>query len=359
MTKARHRPIQVVVVDDSPVARELQVQLLQSANDIQVVGVGSNGEDAIKLARRLRPDVIALDVVMPKMDGLEATRRIMREVPTRIVIVTGNLMRSGEELTFQALRAGALTVIHKPGLADPETCDRLIHTIRLMADVPVVHHWGRAESGGEPRPAEIPSTEARRQVGVQMVGIASSTGGPAALSAILRQLPPDFPAPLLIVQHITQGFITGLAEWLDGETPLHVGLVGHGDRPLPGSAVLAPDDYHIRVNPHGIVELTKEPTYRGLRPSANYLFHSLAESYGPSAVGVVLTGMGDDGADGLAALRTAGGLTIAQDEKSSVVYGMPHEAVIRGAVSRVLPLEQIGVTLVRLARDQTREKTDG
>jgi two-component system chemotaxis response regulator CheB len=360
MLKIKHGLIRVVVVEDSPVARDLLVALLQNAGNIQVVGIGSNGEEAVRLTRRLRPDLVTMDVRMPGMDGLEATRRIMRDAPTPIVIVTASPMRSDMDLTFEALRAGALTVVRKPGLADPETCDRLIQTVRLMADVPVVHHWGRDERQplGAPPQEELfaPALpmSADDQQRMQLIGIAASTGGPSALAAVLGPLPADFPLPILVVQHVTPGFTTGLAEWLDGETPLHVRLAGHGDTPQPGTVSLAPDDYHIQLNARGMIELCKEQPYRGLRPSANYMFHSMARFYGPRALGIVLTGMGDDGAEGLEALHQAGGLTLAQNEQSCVVYGMPREAVIRNAVDRVLSPEQITLTLNRLAQQQKK-----
>jgi two-component system chemotaxis response regulator CheB len=183
-----------------------------------------------------------------------------------------------------------------------------------------------------------------------VIGIASSTGGPATLSKILGRLPADFGVPILVVQHVTNGFVAGLAEWLDGVTPLRVSLASHGETPRAGSVLMAPDDYHTRVNAHGIVELYKGIPYKGLRPSANDLFHSLARAYGPQAAGVVLTGMGDDGAEGLLALHRAGGLTLAQDEQSCVVYGMPREAIARDAVDEVLPLDQIAPTLERVTQ---------
>lgn len=356
MLSARSEPIRVVVIDDTPMVRELLVHIMQQAEGIQVVGVGSDGLDAIRLAKRLTPDVVTMDVVMPRMDGLEATRHIMRETPTRIVIVTAGLMRSGEDLTFLALSAGALTVIARPGAADPVGCEKVIETVRLMAGVPVVHHFDRKRrKAAEPLPSLPPHPPLDKGDGgahVQMIGIAASTGGPGTLAQVLGPLPADFPIPILIVQHITKGFSTGLAEWLNTGTALQVGLAGHGARPVAGTVLLAPDDYHLEMNARGEIDLSKEEPYRGLRPSANHLFFSLARAYGPRAAGVVLTGMGDDGADGLEALHKAGGFTLAQDEASCVVYGMPQESVLRNAVDRVLSPPQIAMMLGQLAKQK-------
>ncbi len=350
--------IRVVVVDDSPTARELLVTLFRDMGGMEVVGAGATGEDAVQLVKRLRPDVVTIDVRMPKMDGLEATRRIMREFPTPIVIVTASVMRSDMDLTFEALRAGALTVVSKPGMADPETCDRVIQAVRLMSDVPVVHRW----DGGE-KAQDVPVSpdwdawhlpeDIRRRI--QRIGMASSTGGPEALAKILGPLPASFPVPILVVQHITRGFAVGLAEWLDSMTTLRVSLAGHGEIPRPGTVLLAPDDYHMRVSRGGVIELCKEPPYKGVRPSANYLFHSLTEAYGSRSMGIILTGMGDDGVEGLTDLHQAGGLVLAQEEQSCVVYGMSGEAVTRNIVDRVLTLDQIARVLSQLVRRQGDE----
>lgn len=353
--KSGTRPIRVVVVDDSPTVRQLLVAILQGADQIDVIGVGTNGEEAVRLTRRMQPDVLTMDVRMPKMDGLEATRHIMREAPTPIIIVTGNLMHADIDITFEALRAGALTVVHTPGLADPEGCAKLVQAVRLMADVPVVHHWGWEQAPEPTLPAPLqPGDDDHRLQMPRMIGIAASTGGPGALAAILRALPADWSIPILIVQHVSRGFTAGLAEWLDGETPLAVTLANHGSTARPGSVLVAPDDYHLLVTAAGVVELCREPPYRGLRPSANYLFRSLASAFGPRSVGIVLTGMGDDGAEGLQALHAAGGITIAQDQESCVVYGMPCQAVALGAIDYVLSPSEITLTLNRLARLQDR-----
>jgi two-component system chemotaxis response regulator CheB len=371
MNRTDRDPIRVVVVEDSPTARELLATLFQSAEGMEVVGVAPDGEEGVRLTKRLRPDVVTMDVRMPGMDGLEATRRIMHQAPTPIVIVTNSTMRADMDLTFEALQAGALTVVRKPGLADPETCDRVVQAVRLMSEVPVVHHWGRgrrrtkdtsrpSERAGmaaqSPRKGAVKplsagvwdlSAEVRQRV--QRIGIAASTGGPRTLAKILGSLPGDFRVPILVVQHITRGFAIGLAEWLDGMTAIRVRLAGHGESPRPGVALLAPDDYHMQVNDAGVVELSKKPPVKGVRPSADYLFRSLAYAYGPRTMGIVLTGMGDDGAEGLSILHDMGGLTVAQDEGSSIVYGMPREAVARKAVDRVLTPDQIARVLGQLA----------
>lgn len=361
--KDKNAPIRVLVVDDSSTARELLVGLLQNAGGFQVIGTGTDGVEAVRLVKRMRPDVVTMDVQMPKMGGLEATRQIMRETPTPIVFVTTHTSRSDMDLTFEALQAGALTVVNKPGLADPVTCDRLIRTVRSMSEVHVVRRWGKRKPAERARalpalaqPPEPLLFDDHAGQQVRMVGIASSTGGPGALAKVLGPLPADFPVPILVVQHITVGFAAGFAEWLDTETALRVRLVSHGDTPQPGTILLAPDDYHILVNFRGQVELYKGMPYRGLRPSANYLFESLANVYEQRAMGIVLTGMGDDGAEGLEAIYKVGGLTVAQDEASCVVYGMPKEAVARGAVKRVLTLEQIALALEQLVRVGIRSR---
>jgi two-component system, chemotaxis family, protein-glutamate methylesterase/glutaminase len=355
MPKTKAGPVRVLVVDDSPTARELLAGILNSQRGIQVVGKGANGEDAIRLTNRLQPDVITMDIRMPVMDGLEATRQIMRDNPTPIVIISGNTQQPDMDLTFKAMRAGALTALGKPGLDDPRTCEKIAQTVRLMAGVQVVHHWHIPEENTSPAKTDETSLSRERQLfkntpggkrsEINIIGIAASTGGPSALATVLGQLPADYPLPVLIVQHVSPGFATGLAEWLNTQTNLRVELAAHGDPIRPGIIFLAPDDYHMKVSLNGSIELSKAPAYKGLRPSANFLFESLAQVYGAGAAGIIMTGMGDDGVSGLEAMYRAGALTAAQDEKTSVVYGMPREAVLRNAVDRVLSIEQIAMLL--------------
>ena len=352
--KDRSVPVRVVVVEDSQTVRELLVAILQNAGDIQVVGTASNGEEAVRLVKRLRPNVVTMDINMPRLNGLDATRQIMREAPTPIVVISGSLMRTDVDLAFEAMQAGALTAVRTPGLADPQTCDQVIQTIRLMSDVPVVRRWNSTDTKRAapsiPSLADVAPLRMADNQKIQVIGIAASTGGPATLATVLRPLPASFTVPILITQHITTGFGAGMAEWLDSQVALRVSLARHGDAIQPGVVLLAPDDYHMQVNAHGLIELSREGQYRGLRPSANFMFNSLARFFGPTAIGIIMTGMGNDGVEGLKNLRQAGGLTIAQDEKSCVVYGMPQEAVLNDAVDRVLTPEQIAITLSQLAR---------
>ncbi len=375
--KRRSGPIRVMVVEDSPTARNLLVTLFSQSGDIQVVGTALDGAEAVRRAAELRPDVITMDIQMPRLNGLEATRQILQIAPIPIVIVTSSVNHPDMDLTFAAMRAGALSVVKKPGLGEIESCQQVVQTVRLMAEVPVVRRWGqdrfaRPTHSVSLPPAQPPSSAtvalatalpARSVVEAppalllrpdqkkpwKMIGIASSTGGPSALVTALKNLPAEYPLPILVVQHITRGFATSLAEWLNGELRLSVRLAEQGETPLPGTVLISPDDRHIQISDRGTVLLHSSPPYKGLRPSANYLFYSLARVYGKLAIGVILTGMGDDGVDGLTELHHQGGLILAQDEASSVVYGMPREAAERKVVDHVLPVDRVGPALMQLS----------
>jgi two-component system chemotaxis response regulator CheB len=349
------KPIRVLIAEDSPTYRDLLVTILQNAPGMQVVGTARTGAEAVRLALRLKPDVITMDVHMPEMDGFEATRQIMAEIPRPVVIISASLDKNQRDLTFNALQAGALSVLEKPTLSDPpQVHQALADQVKLMAEVKVVRRWGDS-STRLPRPLPTVGLSPLVRNGrskIQLVAMASSTGGPGALAEILGQLPATFPAPILVVQHITPGFAAGLASWLNQQTPLEVRLARHADEPKPGQVLLASDNYHLAINGIGLVVLQNTPPVGGQRPSANVLFQSIAQGYGATALGVILTGMGSDGAAGLLLMRQAGAHTIAQDKETCVVFGMPAAAIEVGAAEQILPAHRIAAAIIALIERQ-------
>ncbi|HEX6707320.1 MAG TPA: chemotaxis-specific protein-glutamate methyltransferase CheB [Albitalea sp.] len=339
--------IRVLVVDDSASSRELLVGMLDADPRVQVVGVAADGEAGVAAADRLRPDVITMDIHLPKLDGFGATRRIMETCPTRVVMVTASFMPDEVAASFQALEAGALTVLAKPpGPGHPAFAtarDDLLRTVALMAEVPVVRRW-RAAAGRVARAG--PPMVAQREV--RIVAIGASTGGPLVLQVILSQLRPGFGAPVLIVQHISTGFAEGMGQWLAESTGFPVRVARHGECPQAGQAYVAPDDAQMKVQADGLIALVDEPADYGYRPSVGVLFRSVAEHHAQRAVGVLLTGMGQDGAAELKVLRDAGALTIVQDSESAAIYGMPGEALRLNAATHVLSPPDIAAALNRL-----------
>lgn len=350
LAATRAAPIRLLLVEDSPLARELLLYLLGSDPQFSVVGVAPDGEEGVAAAQRLRPDVIVMDIHMPKLDGFAAARRIMETCPTRIVMVTASADNPGEvAATFRTLEAGALTVIAKPVGPDSPmfaaVADEFLRTVKLMSEIPVVRRWP-AQSGT--RVASTASTTVTARGPVSVIALGASTGGPLVLLDILSRLPKDLPVPLLIVQHISEGFTTGFAEWLAQTTHFTVRIAREGERLVAGVAYIAPSGAQMGLRPDGTVALADAPAEHGLRPSVSYLFRSLAASFGPSAVAVLLTGMGRDGAQELKAMRDAGAVTIAQDQETAVVFGMPGEAIKHNAATYVLNPAAIAEALVRL-----------
>jgi two-component system chemotaxis response regulator CheB len=343
------RPIRVLVAEDSAVVARVLVDILTTDPEIEVVGVASDGIEAVAMARSLKPDLVTMDVRMPKMDGLAATRKIMEETPTPIVVVSASVNIKDLNITFEALRAGALEIIEKPrgvGQKDYETVrGRLIRAVKAMSEVKVIRRMSEARLQ---RRSRLPKAVLRGGDRGRVVLIGSSTGGPAALEKIFSLLPEKFAAPVLVVQHIAPGFVGGLAEWLSQGSALHVKVAAAGEEPQPGTAYLAPDGYHMVVGPDGLIALDDGPPERGHKPSIDRLFSAAARAWGSRCVGALLTGMGTDGVAGLAEVKQAGGLAFAQDESSAVIYGMPKEAVAAGVVDKVLALPEMAAEILSL-----------
>lgn len=335
--------IRVLVAEDSPTVRALLVAVLAADPEIRIAGEARDGVEAVELAKRLRPDAIVMDVHMPRLDGFEATKAIMAEAPAPIVIVSSSVNVRDVETSMRALRAGALTILAKPPGPDApgfeEEGRRFVETVKAMADVKVVRHRVRAAA-----PPSGPRGAAAAPA--RVVAIAASTGGPAALARVLADLPPDFPAPVLVVQHISPGFVDGLASWLHAEGPLRVKVAEDGEPLAPHTVYLAPDGRHLGTDNGSRIALAAGPPLRGYRPSASRLFESVARAFGPASLALVLTGMGDDGVEGLAEVRRAGGRVVAQDRATSVVFGMPGAAAEAGLADLVIPLPAIGSTLL-------------
>ena len=346
------RMISVLVVDDSKVAQMLLVHILESDPEIRVVGAVSDGQAALDFIKEHAPDVILMDLHMPGMDGFEATRRIMETQPVPIIVCTATTDPLEVATTFRVMEAGAVACVGKPvgrGHADfDEMAENIRQTVKLMSEVKVVRRWARARLASALAPAAHPVDVKPAPTKVTLIGIGTSTGGPQVLQAILAGLPKTFPVPILIVQHIAQGFLPGLAEWLNQTTGLQIQIGAYGVNPLPGHVYLAPDDFHMGVSRSGRILLTKEEPHNHLRPAVSYLFRSLADVCGPAAVGVLLTGMGKDGAGELKLMKDTGAVTIAHDRDSSVVHGMPGEAIGLGGATHVLPADEIADALVAL-----------
>lgn len=327
------RPIRVLVGDDSPTMASALAALLTEDARLEVVGCAGDGQRAVTLARLLRPDVITMDLLLPGLDGTAAIERIMMEVPTRILVVSGMVDEGRASLGFEAMRAGALELIGKPSVTSGEELRRwgrqLAQSVCLVSEIPVVTRRPRAA------PALPPAGSAR----VDVFALVASTGGPPALAEILARLPASLAAPLLVAQHMQVGFTAGLVRWLSGLTPLKVRVAREGERFEPGSVYLAPDAHDLGVGVGGSARLSR--TRGGPCPSGDVLLEALARVYGWRAGGAVLTGMGEDGARGLLSLRQAGGLTLAQDEASSVVFGMPRVALQLRAAERTVALGEV------------------
>lgn len=343
----------VLVVDDSKIAQELLVEILDSDPEVEVIGCAASGREAIRMTDRLHPNVITMDIHMPDMDGFEATKEIMISHPTPIIMVSASASVEEVETVMHAMRNGALTVrLKPPGPGSPEfdrAASDLVETVKAMAEVKVIRHY-RRELARKPVPK---GHHPQPQPDVGAVAIAASTGGPPALQSVLEALPADFPAPILVVQHIAKGFVEGFANWLNTAMPLAAKLAEDREPLRNGTVYVAPHDRHLGVSRSGRAVLSNAAAIGGFRPAATYLFQSVGEAYGDKAVAMILTGMGRDGVDGLHIVREKGGLVVAQDDKSSVVFGMPGAAVAEGLTHEVLPIGAMADYLLELVGRKT------
>jgi two-component system, chemotaxis family, protein-glutamate methylesterase/glutaminase len=333
--------VRVVIVDDSPIARRVLRAVLEADGDIVVVGEAGSGEEGLRLIQSLAPDLATIDLAMPGMNGLDAITWIMAKHPIPLLVVTGQKLKLEEDLVFQAVQRGALDVTTKPRLAEGA---ELREKVRTLASVPVVRHisasFRQQIPQAPPRPSEPPRT-------CRLVGIAASAGGPGAVATVLGALPAGFGACVAVVQHLPAGYAGRFARFLAESTKLQVICVDGRTPIAPATVLVAPDTRHLVAASEVELVPSDDAPLDGHRPSATLLFRSLARVFGPRAAGVVLSGIGRDGADGLADLRAAGGLTVAQDEATSAVYGMPRAARESGAATHVLPLPEIAPLLAR------------
>jgi two-component system chemotaxis response regulator CheB len=351
--------IRVLVAEDSLTVRKRLVEVLGDDPELTVVGEAADGKQAIELCQRLRPDVVTLDMMMPVMTGVAAAEYIMAYCPTPILVVSASTNRGELFRTYDALAAGAIDVLDKPTGAEPDGAweARLRATVKLVSRIKVITH-PRAKLALATGPAAPRSArDAGRSTPARLVAVGGSTGSPGAVVEILRALPPDFSAPILLVIHINEPFGAAFAEWLDGQSALRVRYPADGEplwREEGARVLMAPPGKHLVLR-GGTLRLVSGPERHSCIPSVDVLFESLAPEVGRETVACLLTGMGRDGALGLEAIRRAGGTTIAQDEATSAVFGMPREAIQLGAAEQVLPLPQIAPALVAATAGRGRQ----
>jgi two-component system chemotaxis response regulator CheB len=348
--------IKVLITEDSPVVRGYLKYILGSDPDIQVVGTAQDGEEAVRMVEIHKPDVVTMDIHMPKMDGFEATRKIMESNPVPIVIVSASWNPEEVDKTFRTMEAGAVAALEKPrGMGHPNSessIKELVQTVKLMSEVKVVRRWSKHKGGkpSVPEPQKTPSADEPVVMlkDTQLLAIGASTGGPVVLQTILSHLPKDFPVPVVIVQHIALGFLAGLRDWLGRGSGMPVHIAEDRQQLNPGHVYLAPDGFQMGVDRYRKVTLRKDVLNVSLCPSVSFMFRSVAESFGEKSVCVLLTGMGKDGAEEMKLIKDKGAVTVAQDQDSSVVHGMPGEAIRLGGATFVLPPEKIASKVTEL-----------
>lgn len=339
-------PIKVLVVDDSLLTQEIITVIFDSEEEIEVVGVANNGFEALEFLESEKPDFITMDISMPEMDGMEAIEKIMAKNPIPILVISDV---TDSKVAFVALTHGALEVLPKSWL-QPEKASDLINKIKLLSKVKVIRHIG-----SKPKPEQKDEKGEDNEKIPQfdyIVSIACSTGGPKALSAILSNLPPFFPFPILISQHIDSEFVESLIEFLNDASPLRILKGEEGESPQAGKVYISPGNKHMAVDNLGLITLIEPEHGEIYHPSCDRLLSSVAEAFGDKSIGIILTGMGSDGVEGMQRIKESGGQTIAQDENTSVIFGMPSVAIEKKCIDHVLPLQKISTFLIELSNNQ-------
>lgn len=346
------KKVNVLIVDDSRVSQEILAHILQSDPEIKVVGAVENGDKALHWLQNNTCDAITMDIQMPILDGFEVTQRIMETKPTPIVIISGCYTATDKQMSFRALEVGAMAILEKPsGFRDvsyKEKSQEIINTVKTIAEIKAKKRVSLIQTGDLEKPKE-------KHAEIKAIAIGASLGGPLAICEILKALPHEFPVPLFIVQHIAAGFTEGFVKWLQEYCKLPVYLAKDKELAKPGCVYVAADSLQMEIKKGNVISLADHAESK-LQPSVGHLFKSMAETYGPAGVGVILTGMGKDGARELLLMKQKGAYTIAQDEESCLMYGMPKEAILLGAAKHILPVQKIARTLMYLVNPEKNGK---
>ena len=344
MIKPKNSTLRVLLVDDSALIRDILRDILESEPDIRVVGEAADGREAIAKVAELRPDLVTMDIEMPVMGGLEAIEKIIAAHPVPILVVTA---LTGVRTAFTAVSKGALDVIEKPDITLINMQD-LIRKIRRLASVDVAAHLKAMNRHTKTDVGATPASAPKGRAQARIIAITASTGGPHAIHNILSQLPASMPVPIVVTQHIADGFTQGMVDWLNAVTPLRVCVAAQGDRLSPGNVYVNPAEHSMRVTEQGIIILGDRDQRQAYHPSCDTMLSSVASVYREKAIGLIMSGMGDDGVIGMQAIRIAQGTTLAQDAKSSVVFGMNSVAITRGYIDKVVPLASIPAEFMHL-----------
>lgn len=350
--------IKILIVDDSKTECLLLKKIFESQEDMHVIGIAHDGKEAVEMTALLKPDIVTMDLEMPVMDGHTATRLIMSQHPVPIVVISAKLDDTSADMTFLALEAGAVSVISKPnnviGKGFSSSEKKMIETIRSMAEIKVIKRRFKSLTPSQKTPV-LPEKKYKPSDYFEIIAIGTSVGGPQTLKKLLSQLPADFPVPIVIVQHISTGFIDGFAKWLNNNISLKVKLAENNEILKKGIIYFAPDNAHFtvtRANGELMSQLISGEPVSGFYPSITVLLNSIAKTSGKNAIGILLTGMGSDGADGLLKLKQANGHTLIQDEKSCVVFGMASVANSLGAVDQCIEIDRMADYLIKTTKSR-------